>query len=135
MDDCLFCKIVNGEIPSYKIYEDDEFLAFLDIFPETEGYTVLIPKKHYRWVWDVENIGGLFESAQKIAKHFQKVSEQDAVYVTIMGEEVPHAHVRIYRGDDMKFNQAVHEVSLQTRPPQPMPESYLKDMQKKYKLP
>ncbi|MEI7579595.1 MAG: HIT domain-containing protein [bacterium] len=92
---CLFCKIASGVIPSYKIYETENFLAFLDIFPHTEGYTLVIPKNHYRWVWDVENIGEYFEVCQKIVKHFQKVTGKDAVYTWILGEEIPHAHVRI----------------------------------------
>lgn len=95
MDDCIFCKLVAGEIPSYKIYETENFLAFLDIFPTTEGYTLVIPKKHYRWVWDVENIGEYFEVCQKVAKHYQEVTGRDGIYSMILGEEVPHAHVRI----------------------------------------
>ncbi len=134
MDDCIFCKILKGEIPSYKIYEDDEFLAFLDIYPETEGYTILIPKKHFRWVWDVDNIEGLFRVAQKIAKHFQKVTGQDSIYSFIMGEDVSHAHVKIFRGDDEKFKESIHQVSLDTKPTAPLPDEYLKKMQDKYKL-
>lgn len=107
MEDCIFCKIVKGEIPSYKIYEDTEFLAFLDIFPATEGYTLVIPKKHYRWVWDVENIAGYFQACQKVAKHFQKVTKNDGVYSMILGEEVPHAHVRLIPDSDGNFRNKI----------------------------
>ena len=65
-DNCIFCKIVSGDIPSYKIYEDDEYLAFLDIAPFADGHTLVIPKKHYQFVWDVEEVGKYIEVAQKI---------------------------------------------------------------------
>ncbi len=107
MDDCIFCKIVKGEIPSYKIYEDSEFLAFLDIFPATEGYTLVIPKKHYRWVWDVENIAGYFQVCQKVAKHFQKITKKDGVYSMILGEEVPHSHVRLIPDSDGNYRDRI----------------------------
>jgi len=58
---CIFCKIVKGEIPAYKIYEDENFLAFLDINPQSPGHTQVIPKRHYRWVWDIPNVGAYFE--------------------------------------------------------------------------
>lgn len=92
MDSCIFCKIVAGEIPSYKIYEDEHYLGFLDISQITNGHTMLIPKKHYRWVWDIENIGEYFEVAQRIAKHIQEVSGEEMVVSAIWGEQVPHAH-------------------------------------------
>ena len=63
MTDCLFCKIVAGEIPCQKVYEDDKFLAFLDIKPQSPGHTLLIPKTHYRWVYDVENYSEFWEKA------------------------------------------------------------------------
>lgn len=96
MKDCIFCKIVKGEIPCYKIYEDKDFLAFLDIAPFTEGHTLVIPKKHYRWVWDVPNIGRYFEVCQKIVNHYQKVEKDDFVASVIWGILVEHAHVQIY---------------------------------------
>ena len=61
----IFTKIVNGEIPCYKVAEDENFLAFLSIDPLSPGHTLVIPKKHYRWVWDVPNAGDFFEVAKK----------------------------------------------------------------------
>ena len=61
MDNCIFCKIINSEIPCTKIYEDENYLAFLDVEPKSEGHTLLIPKKHYRWIYDVENFSEYFE--------------------------------------------------------------------------
>ncbi len=94
MDDCIFCKIVKGDIPSFKVYEDDEFLGILDIAQFTEGHTILIPKKHFRFVWDIDNIGGYFKAAQKIAKHFKSLG-YDYVDSYIWGRMVPHAHLHL----------------------------------------
>ena len=116
MDDCIFCKIVKGEIPSYKIYEDEEFLAFLDVFPASEGYTLVVPKKHYRWVWDVENIGRYFEVCQKIAKHFQNVTSNDSVYSMTLGEEIPHAHVRLFSAQDKSYSDKLTEFVGKNKP-------------------
>ncbi len=97
MDDCVFCKIVKGELPSYKVYEDDQFLAFLSIYPIAPGHTLIIPKDHYRWVWDVPNTGAYFEVAAKIARAMQNTfGPVEAVHSRIVGEEVPHAHIWIY---------------------------------------
>lgn len=95
MDDCVFCKIVKGEIPCYKIYEDENFLAFLDIAPFAEGHTQVIPKAHYHWVWEVPNIGEYFEVARKIANRCQKVFGDDFVASIVWGQLVAHAHIQI----------------------------------------
>lgn len=96
MDSCIFCKIVKGEIPSHKVYEDKDFFAFLDIRPESPGHTLVIPKEHYRWVWDVPNAGTYFEIAQKIALAQKKAFNTELVIAKVMGEEVPHAHIWVY---------------------------------------
>lgn len=93
MSDCIFCKIVNGEIPSYKVYEDEDFLAFLDIRPLNPGHTLVIPKKHYRWVWDVENIGAYYAVVQKCALALKRAMNTEYVVSLVFGEEVPHAHI------------------------------------------
>ena len=101
MDDCVFCKIVSGEIPSHKVYENADFLAFLDIRPQAPGHTLIIPKRHYRWVWDVPNIGAYFEVVRKIAQALQKAfGSADEVHARVIGEEVPHAHVWLYPAPD-----------------------------------
>ncbi|MFZ2500825.1 MAG: HIT domain-containing protein [Minisyncoccia bacterium] len=96
MDGCIFCKIVSGEIPAHRVYEDDHYLAFLDIRPLSAGHTLVIPKEHHRFVWDVMDVGGYFSVVQKIAHALQKVSGTDEVYMKVIGEEVPHAHVWVY---------------------------------------
>lgn len=96
MKNCVFCKIVAGEIPSHKVYEDADFLAFLSIDPISPGHTLVIPKKHYTWVWDVPDAGSYFEVARKIAVAEKKAFGTDFVLSKIVGEEVPHAHIWIY---------------------------------------
>ncbi|HRH22649.1 MAG TPA: HIT domain-containing protein [Candidatus Paceibacterota bacterium] len=99
--DCIFCKIIKGEVPSHKVYEDAEFLAFLDRDPLSPGHTLVIPKQHYRWVWDVPQAGKYFEVAQKIALAQKKAFQTDFVLSKIVGEEVPHAHIWIYPDRDV----------------------------------
>ena len=91
--DCIFCRIVKKEIPCYNVYEDSNFLAFLDISPRNPGHTLVIPKKHYRWVWDVENIGEYYSAVKKVAGGLKKAFETDFIFSAVIGEEVPHAHV------------------------------------------
>ncbi len=109
MTDCVFCKIVEGKIPAEKVYEDNEFLAFLDIHPLSPGHTLIIPKKHYRWVWDLPagrqaspNIGDFFEVAKKIAVAQQKAFDTDWILSKIIGDEIPHAHIWIFPNDKVK---------------------------------
>lgn len=93
METCIFCKIVKGEIPCYKVYEDKKYLAFLDIAPRNPGHTLVIPKKHYRWVWDVEDIAGYYKVVGKVANAIRRALMTEWVVSLVLGEEVPHAHV------------------------------------------
>lgn len=74
MDDCIFCKIVKGEIPSFKVYEDDKVLAFADINPISEGHTLVIPKAHAENLWEIppEDLAAVQLAAQKVAKAIKK---------------------------------------------------------------
>lgn len=103
MDDCVFCKIISGKITSSKVYEDEHFLAFLDINPQSPGHTLIIPKKHYRWVWDLPlsdepspNYCDYANVIQKIAKAMQGAFGTDAILSKVIGEEVPHAHTWLF---------------------------------------
>ena len=71
MDNCIFCKIIRGEIPCQKIAENNDFLAFLTIYPFTEGHTLIIPKKHFRWVNDVPNFGEYWDFSRKVSQKIQ----------------------------------------------------------------
>lgn len=93
---CIFCKIITGDVPCYKIYEDEYFLAFLDINPRAPGHVQVIPKEHMRFVWNHTNIGNYFKVVQKIAKALQKAYGQELVRSQIYGEEVFHAHVWVW---------------------------------------
>lgn len=93
--DCVFCKIVKGEIPCYNVYEDDLFLGFLDINPRTEGHTVLIPKKHYLWVYDVPEFAEFWQAALKITRAMRKALSPTFVSYVTHGLEIPHAHIHI----------------------------------------
>ena len=106
--DCIFCKIVSGKIPCYKTYEDADFLGFLDIGPKAKGHTLLIPKKHYRWVYDVPNFGEYFEVARKICLAQIKAFKCHHVKFVTLGELVHHAHIHIIP----QFDDADQEVFL-----------------------
>lgn len=93
MSDCIFCKIAKGEIPSYKVFEDDSFLAFLDINPRNKGHTLVIPKKHFRWVWDYPSIDEYYKVVGKIANAIREALGTEWVVSLVLGEEVQHAHV------------------------------------------
>lgn len=95
MSDCIFCKIVSGQLPCYQIYEDDLFLGFLDIKPKAIGNSLLIPKTHYRWVYGVPEFGLYWEAAKKIALASIKATNAISISFLTLGFEVPHAHIRI----------------------------------------
>ncbi|MEY2664665.1 MAG: hypothetical protein RIT04_473 [Candidatus Parcubacteria bacterium] len=95
---CVFCKIIAKQIPSTTVFEDEHFLAFLSIDPRSPGHTLIIPKEHYRWVWDVPAplYTDYFSLAKKIAEAQKKAFSQELVCAHVEGEEVPHAHIWIY---------------------------------------
>ena len=112
MNNCVFCKIIKGEIPSHKVYEDSEFLAFLDINPKSPGHTLIIPKEHHRWVWDVPNAGAYFEVAKKVALAQKKAFNTDFIISKIVGEEVPHAHIWVYPDENVKGDKRDFTLNL-----------------------
>lgn len=95
MEGCVFCKIVSGEIPSFRVYEDKDFLGFLDINPLSLGNSLLIPKKHYRWVYDVPNFGDYWEATKIVSLAIKKAVNCDSIGYLTLGYEVPHAHIRV----------------------------------------
>ncbi len=109
MQNCVFCKIVKKEIPANIVYEDENFIGFLDIHPHTPGHVQVIPKKHYRWVWDMPidkkvspNLGSYFETVAKIAHAQQKAFNTDWVLSKIVGDEIPHAHIWVFPNSEVK---------------------------------
>ena len=109
MNSCIFCKIVSREIPAHIVYEDDDFLAFLDIHPQSPGHTQIIPKKHVRWVWDYQGVGAYFEIAQKIALAQRKAFNTDFILSKVVGDEVPHAHIWIFPNKEVLGNPSDFE--------------------------
>lgn len=93
----IFSKIVNGEIPAYKVAEDENYLAFLDIFPVAKGHTLVIPKKEVDYIFDLEDdlYVGLQAFAKKVAVGLKKAIPCQKVGVLVLGLEVPHAHIHL----------------------------------------
>jgi len=93
----IFTKIVQGEIPSYKIAEDENYYAFLDINPLVKGHTLVIPKKEVDYLFDLDNetLEGLTAFSKKVAKAIDKTIECKRVGVVVLGLEVPHAHIHL----------------------------------------
>ena len=93
----IFTKIVRGDIPSYKIYEDEHFYAFLDISPMAKGHTLLIPKKEVDYLFDLDDktLSQMIVLSKKIAKAIEKAIECNRVGVMVVGLEVPHAHIHL----------------------------------------
>jgi len=111
--DCIFCKIVGGEIPCSKVFENEKFFAFLDIGPVNKGHTLVIPKKHYKNLFDMpeEELKGYMEVIQKVSKAVMKGVDADGVNINMSnesaaGQVVMHAHVHIIpriKGDGLKL--------------------------------
>ncbi|MBB6371914.1 HIT family protein [Chryseobacterium shigense] len=104
----IFTKIINGEIPSYKIAEDENFIAFLDAMPLVKGHTLVIPKKEVDLIFDLESeeYKNLWGFAQKVAKKVKNAVPCIRVGVAVVGLEVPHAHIHLIplnKMEDMNF--------------------------------
>ena len=97
----IFTKIIKGDIPSYKIYEDDKTFAFLDINPETKGHTLVIPKVEVDKIYELDDDDwtALWASVKKIAAHMEKVLGRRVV-MKVVGTDVPHAHVHLMPIDE-----------------------------------
>ena len=93
----IFSKIASGEIPSYKIAEDENYFAFLDINPLGKGHTLVIPKKETDYIFDIEDdkIAGMMVFSKKIAKAIEKVIPCNRIGIAVLGLEVPHAHIHL----------------------------------------
>jgi len=93
----IFSKIINGEIPAYKVAENDNFLAFLDIFPLSKGHTLVIPKNETDYIFDMESeeYANLWKFAQKVAIAQKKVIDCERIGVAVIGLEVAHAHIHL----------------------------------------
>lgn len=119
VDDCIFCKIIAGEIPSKTVYEDDNYKAILDISPASKGHVIILPKNHANNIFEIsdEDASGIMIVAKKIAAKLKKVFDCDGVNILqnngeVAGQTVFHLHVHViprYENDNIKIKWAQHE--------------------------
>ena len=117
-NDCLFCKIVYGDIPSYKIYEDEIVIAFLDINPDSNGHTLIIPKKHYLDMDDMplDTLNHIFKVAKELkVKLDSKLNTDGLTFVQNNGDiqEVKHFHLHLkpyYKGNKLKSVEEIYNI-------------------------
>lgn len=130
MQDSIFTKIINGEIPCGKIYEDELTFAFLDINPTQPGHTLVVPKSQVEFLWDLpeRDYHALMDSCRKIARHIREVLGVKFVGVKVIGEDVPHAHIHL-----IPLGQASDFFKRRPQDAQPDHDG-LADMAKKLKL-
>lgn len=129
MNNSIFTKIVRGEVPAYKIYEDEAVLAFLDINPQTEGHTLVIPKINpAEFVWDLddETYHQVMNVAKKVARHLRNTSGKYHVHMAVVGVDVPYAHVHLIPFDTVS--------ELATKPPTEPDHHHLAAVAKKLRL-
>ncbi|MDE6408696.1 MAG: HIT family protein [Muribaculaceae bacterium] len=108
----IFSRIIAGEIPCYKVAENDKFFAFLDINPVNWGHTLVVPKKEEDYIFDIsdEDLGEMMIFAKKVAKGIKKALPCRKVGVTVLGLEVPHAHIHLVplqKEGDMDFKSKI----------------------------
>ena len=110
----IFTKIINGEIPSYKIAENEHFFAFLDINPNAKGHTLVVPKREENKLFDLskEEYQGLMDFSYRVAKAIEKAVECKRVGMSVIGLEVPHVHVHLIPINEMADMQFQQKVSL-----------------------
>ena len=119
----IFSKIVSGDIPAFKVDEDKNYVAFLDIFPLAKGHVLVIPKKETDYIFDLdsEEYLGLFNFAKKVAKAMDKVISCERIGVAVIGLEVPHAHIHLLPLHD------VSDINFE-RPKLKFPDSEMKEI-------
>jgi len=126
----IFTKIIDGKIPCYKVTEDDNFIAFLDINPNARGHTLCIPKKEINRIFDMEEAHylDLMKFSRKVAKALEKTVSCDRVGVSVIGLEVPHVHVHLIPINEMKEMTFQHKVELTTEEMEALAEAIQKNL-------
>lgn len=104
MNDCIFCKIISGEIPTNTVHETDTSISFLSIAPVNPGHLLIVPKLHYQWMYELpdELLSKLMQQAKNIMPRLKQVTGADFVNLVVEGVEVPHFHIHLiprYLGD------------------------------------
>tara|TARA_B110000091_G_C13714772_1_gene432102 strand:+ start:486 stop:875 length:390 start_codon:yes stop_codon:yes gene_type:complete len=110
----IFTKIITGEIPSYKVAEDDNFIAFLDINPNAKGHTLVVPKKEENKIFDLskDDYSALMVFSYRVAKALEKTVPCKRIGMSVIGLEVPHVHVHLVPTNIMADMQFTHKVKL-----------------------
>ena len=116
MSDSIFTKIIKGEIPCYKIAEDDRFIAFLDVFPIKKGHTLVVPKVQIDYLFDLDDslLSDLMIFAKKVSQKMQSAISCERIGIAVIGLEVPHAHIHLVPLDtvgDIDFSQPKLQLS------------------------
>lgn len=98
MQESIFTKIINGEIPCHKVYEDDSTLAFLDIHPKQPGHILVIPKSQVEYIWDLndKDYDAIMYASKKVAQRIREVLNPSRVAMQVEGIGVPHAHIHVF---------------------------------------
>jgi histidine triad (HIT) family protein len=125
MDDCIFCSIVDGDIPSYTVYEDDAVLAFLDANPLARGHTLVVPKAHHERVNDLpaDLSTAVFDAVHDLTDHVEAAVDAEATTIAVnngpaAGQEVPHVHVHIVPRSEADGGRPIHAL-IEDRPDVP----------------
>ena len=115
MQDSVFTKIIKGEVPCHRVYEDSKTLAFLDIHPVQPGHTLVIPKKQVEFVWDLddETYQALMQTAKKVAEQLREVLKVPFIGEQIIGVDVPHAHVHLIPFSNMEGFRARADMNVE----------------------
>ncbi len=118
--DCIFCKIIAGQLPNHTLYEDGQVLAFLDVFPKVEGHTVVIPKKHGATIFDFtsEELGVVMHGVQQAARKISEVLKPDGFTIglnhgEVAGQAVPHLHFHILPRSKEDGGGSMHSIVKQ----------------------
>jgi histidine triad (HIT) family protein len=115
MPDSIFTKIIKGEIPSHKIYEDDKTFAFLDIHPAQPGHVLVIPRNQVEFVWDLneEDYLALMKAVKKVGKRVREVMGKPYVGIKVIGIDVPHAHIHVLPFANMEEYKNIPDMSAE----------------------
>jgi histidine triad (HIT) family protein len=131
-EDCIFCKIADGKIPCNKIYEDEKYIAILDIVPYVKGHTLVIPKIHSRWVWDIneKDYVEYMKITKKLAIVLKKAFDTQWVEEVIAGIGISHSHIHLF---PRKENDGLGELPKKPLNPKPS-EKEMKEIAEKIKI-
>jgi len=115
MNDSIFTKIIKGEIPSHKVYEDERTYAFMDIHPKTPGHVLVVPKQQIEFVWDLadSDYQALMATVRKVARRIKEVLGKPYVGEMVIGVDVPHAHVHVFPFSTIEESRSIPNLNAE----------------------